>query len=58
MKVSDLITLLQQANPNGDVRIMQPRSWIKKQPDQRKTSIISVEVWHDLSRVTIYTGDF
>lgn len=47
MKVSELIYLLQAAQPDADVQIIQPRTWTKKQPDRTMTSILMVSVWHD-----------
>lgn len=44
MKVSELIALLQAANPDAYVFISQPRQWVKKQPDLTKTNVFSVEI--------------
>ena len=44
MKVSELIKLLECAQPYANVYVRQPRSWVKKQPDATNTDILSVEV--------------
>lgn len=47
MKASELIALLQVAHPDAEIRITQPRHWVKKQPDRTITKLLKVSVWHD-----------
>ncbi len=44
MKVSELMALLQCANPDANVLVHQPRRWTKKQPDIARTNVFSVEI--------------
>lgn len=55
MNVQELIALLQVAKPNAEVRIIQPRHWVKKQPDKKMTKLLKVSVWHDGSIVQFDT---
>lgn len=47
MKAKELIALLQIAKPDAEISIIQPRRWVKKQPDRTLTKLLSVSVWHD-----------
>ena len=47
MKNSELIAILQVAKPDAEIRIIQPRHWVKKQPDKTQTKLLKVSVWHD-----------
>lgn len=42
--VGDLIKVLETYSPELKITIQQPRSWVKKQPDNTHTSILSIEV--------------
>lgn len=43
MTVGELAKILEAApNPDALVYIVQPRSWVKKQPDAKKTQISTV----------------
>ena len=55
MKVSELIAILQVAKSDAEVRIMQPRHWVKRQPDMTPTRLLKVSVWHDGSIVQFDT---
>jgi len=47
MKARELIALLQVARPDAEIDVIQPRRWVKKQPDRTRTKLLSVTVWHD-----------
>ena len=55
MKASELIALLQVAQPDAEIQIVQPRSWVKKQPDKTMTKLLMVSVWHDGRLVRLET---
>lgn len=55
MKNSELIAILQVAKPDAEIRIIQPRHWVKKQPDKTMTKLLKVSVWHDGSAVQFET---
>lgn len=47
MNASELIALLQVAQPDAEIQIIQPRCWVKKQPDKTMTNLLMVSIWHD-----------
>lgn len=55
MNASELIALLQVAQPDAKIQIVQPRSWVKKQPDKTMTKLLMVSIWNDGSIVRLET---
>ena len=58
MNVGELMKFLAVCDQDAPIKIKQPRHWVKKQPDMKNTSIISVEVNASVGWVTLKTGDF
>jgi hypothetical protein len=47
MTVAELIKILQAApNPDAEVYVVQPRTWTKKQPNNKKTQIQTIGTGH------------
>ncbi len=52
MTVGDLLAILGSVpNKDCEIIILQPRSWVKKQPDEARTKPVSVEIGQSFVRI-------